>query len=151
MEQQTVEQPFYTIKQSINRAIIPKIITLFVLGTIFYLGILLNLSLLQLNTNKIIIQYASLALIIFIVIIGIILSFKKAKQNYLFYRNGIKQGRKIVRYLEIISTEPKQNMFDKMFKTYHINLNKKSSFHHISEEIQLQSYLQQLIQYSKKS
>ncbi len=52
MLQQKQEQPIYILPQKKSRALIPKILSLLGLGVVFYLGILLNLSLLNLRAGE---------------------------------------------------------------------------------------------------
>ena len=46
---QPIEKPIYELSQVKKRALIPKIITFLILGATFYLGVLLNISLLSLS------------------------------------------------------------------------------------------------------
>ena len=46
------EQPLYLLHQNVGRAMIPKFLSLVILGTIFYVGILLNISLLELTAAE---------------------------------------------------------------------------------------------------
>ena len=78
------ELPQYILPQLKTRAIIPKIITLLFLGVIFYLGILLNISLLELNlTQQNITKIISVVLVILIIILGIALAIINSQRNYL--------------------------------------------------------------------
>ena len=61
------------------------------------------------------------------------------------------QGKKQILYVNIINTKMKQNFIDKMFKTYSIELGKNFYLKHISSEINIENYLQQLIQYARQS
>src|SRR3989344_7857879 len=46
------EHPLYTLYESKSRALVPKVASLVVLSLIFYLGILLNVSLLELSAGQ---------------------------------------------------------------------------------------------------
>ena len=61
------------------------------------------------------------------------------------------QGKKQILYLEITNTKIKQNFVDKIFKTYSIELGKNFHLRHIPLAINIENYVQQLIQYSRQS
>ena len=80
------EQPIYVLAQSKKRAIIPKILTFLILGVIFYLGILLNVSLLELDARQeTIFKTVPLIILIVVIVVGIFLTLKRAKKKYHFY------------------------------------------------------------------
>ena len=144
------ERPIYVLPQNKKRIIIPRIVILVLLGTIFYLGILLNISLLDLSgSQETIVKTVSLGILILIVIFGIFLALRRAKQVYKFYRNGIKINKNEIIYSEITNTTPKQSFVDKMFKTQTIALTKKFQLKNFPEQMQLQGYIEQLIEYTK--
>jgi hypothetical protein len=143
-----MEEPQYVVHEKKIRAILPKVILLLGLGTLFYLGILLNISLLELDGGQeTTIQTAALILVVVIIIIGIYIAFHHSQQPYKFYRTTVLHNKKEIKYVEIGTVAPHQNFFDKLFKTYSIKLGDHFTIHHVSQEIQLQPYLQQLIQY----
>jgi len=146
------EQPIYVVKQSLSRALVPKFVTLFVLGVIFYLGILLNLSLLELQAEEeSLIKLVSLILLLLIIAFGAFLSFHRANLAYNFYQNRITFNKKQIPYTSITNTTPKRDLFDKIFKTYSISLGEDFHFKHVPTEIQLQPYLQQLLGYARRN
>jgi len=148
--QTQIEQPIYVLPQNKKRAIIPKIIIFIVLGIIFYLGVLLNVSLLELSAStKSLIKLITLILLLLIIVLGIYLTFHRANQPYKFYRNKIYFNKKEIYYTLIINTNPKQDFWDKLFKTYTISLNKKFFLRNIPQTIQINNYLNQLINYAK--
>jgi len=146
------EQPVYVLPQSKVRTIIPKTITLFVLSTIFYLGVLLNISLLELRGGQeTLLKTITLILLIAIIGVGIFFSIRAARRPYLFYRDRILFGKKQIYYSNISNTSPHLDPIDGMFKTYSINLGGKFFLRHISQNIHLENYLQQLVQYAKRN
>jgi hypothetical protein len=149
--QPLIEKPIYVLQQNKMRALIPKVISLLVLGGIFYLGVLLNLSLLDISkeTNSIA-NLVSLILLLCVVALGIFLSLHKAGTPYKFYRIRLSQGKKSINYINIINTSPKQDFLDKIFHTYAINLGQGFYLRHISQQTQISGYLQKLINYSKQ-
>ncbi len=145
------EQPLYILHQSIGRALIPKFVSLVVLGAIFYVGILLNISLLELTAaEETTIKSGALLFLILIIAFGLYLALRKAHQPYFFYRNRLVFNKKEWPYSSIVNTTPTQDMIDKVFKTYSINTG-NLHIRNISQEVQLQPYLEQLIQYTKGS
>ncbi len=146
------EQPLYQLPQNTKRALIPKIITLIILGIIFHLGILLNLSLLELSSsNENIAKTSSLIIVFIIVIIGIFFAFKQAHQPYLFYRNHLTFIKRNLNYNQITNTTSKQNFFDKIFHTYQIPLTKSFTIYHIPKEIDIETYIKQLEAYTQRT
>jgi hypothetical protein len=150
--QPLVQKPIYVLPQTKTRALVPKIISLIVLGGVFYLGVLLNLSLLDITKNTAsIVNLVSLILLLCVVSLGIFLSFHKANMHYKFYQRTLSQGKKSIDYVDIINITPKQDFLDKMFKTYSINLGKGFHLRNISQKIQISGYIQKLINYSKQN
>jgi len=142
------EKPAYVLSPRKSRALIPKIIILLVLGIIFYLGVLLNVSLLVLSAQtETTVKLASLILLLAVVVTGIIFSVKLANENYLFYRERISFNGKEIVYKDILNTALKRDLLDKIFGTYFINLGHDFHLKHISQEINIENYLRQLINY----
>ena len=147
--QPLTQRPFYVLPQVKTRALIPKIISLLVLGAVFYLGVLLNISLLEITKETTsIVNLIALILLLCVIALGIFLSFHKAETPYQFYRKELRQGKKSINYTSIINVNPKQDILDKMFKTYSISLGEGFYLRNISQEIQISAYLQKLIKYS---
>ena len=150
-EQTNQETPAYILSQSKARALLPKILSFFVLGVIFYLGVLLNLSLLELTPEvKDVVEIVSVGILILVIIMGIYLAIRRAREQYLFYSTKIVRNKKSVEYVFITNVVPKKNLWDKMFKTQSYPLTKDFSLKHIPDDIQLQNYLQQLVDYANR-
>ena len=150
--QSSAEQPLYSVLESKSRALIPKALSLLILGAIFYVGVLLNISLLELDAQQeTTFKTGALLILTVLIIMGIILTFRKARQPYLFYRNRITHGKEAILYLNITTTAAQSNFVDKMFKTYSIPLSKNFFLRHIPETIPLNNYVQQLVDYSRKN
>lgn len=152
MLNQPPEQPLYVAYESTKRALIPKVVTLLFLAFIFYIGVLVNISLLELDaaqeTN---LKTGALLVLGILIVVGIALTFKKSRQPYLFYRNRIVQGKETLYYLDITNTSQKINFLDNIFKTYFIQLGKNFFLRNISQSIALNNYVQQLIEYARKN
>lgn len=144
------EQPIYLLPQNKKRAIIPKIVSLLVLGVIFYLGVLLNLLLLELTLNqKSLIQLISISILSIIIIFGIYLAIHQANIPIKFYQTKIVINKKELYYTSILNIQTKKDFFDKFFKTYSLYLGNNFYLRNIPEEVQLENYLRQLMEYSR--
>lgn len=146
-----VQRPLYILPQVKSRAIIPKIINLLVLGAVFYLGVLLNLSLLKIDqqTNNLI-QIVSAMAIIFCILLGIIIAIIKAGRNYQFYRDRIAIGKKQILYREIKSVAGKKGFWDKLFQTYRLSLDNQMIIKNIPQTVNIADYIKKLIDYSSQ-
>jgi len=152
MLNQAPEQSLYSVYESKQRALIPKAITLIFLAFIFYIGVLINISLLELGADQeTALKTGALVILALLIILGLLLTAKRSRQPYLFFRNRIAQGKKSIYYASIASTAPQVNFIDQIFNTYSIPLGKTFTLRHIPENIQLSNYLQQLIEYAKKN
>lgn len=146
------EQPLYVLSQVKKRALIPKIISLILLGAVFYVGILVNLFLLNLTAgDETVIKTSSLILLILVVILGIYLSYHKANFSYRFYRDRVQFGKKAIKYTEIKNTHQKKDIFDKMFKTYAQVLSKDFYIRNVPNQINIAAYVQQMITYAQRT
>lgn len=145
-------QPIYTIYQKKSRALIPKILSLFLLGSIFYLGILLNVSLLQLRASEeSLVKIISLIILLLVIILGTFLALKQAHAPYLFFPNKITVGKKEIAYLSINNPLIHIDLADKIFKTYSLNLGSNFFLRNIPNEVQIQNYVEQLKIYAQNN
>lgn len=144
------EMPIYTLHESKSRALVPKVASLVALSTIFYLGVLLNVSLLELSAGQeTMLKTGSLILLLLLVILGTGLAVRKVSQPYLFYRNRVTKGKEIIFYIDIDNTATHLDHLDQLFKTYSVNLGKNFFLRHIPQHIQISNYIQQLVSYSR--
>lgn len=144
------EQVIYVLPQNKKRAIIPKIVSLVALGIIFYLGVLLNLLLLELTLDqKSLIQIISISILSIIIIFGIYLTIHQAYIPTKFYRTKVVVNKKELYYTSILSIQTKKDFLDKLFKTYSLYLGNNFYLRNIPQEVQLESYLRQLMDYAK--
>jgi len=146
------EQPLYSLYQDKKRALIPKISSLFLLGIIFFLGILLNLSLLELTpAQKLYAKIVSLLLLLILISVEMYRSFHHAHQPYVFYRHKILFLKKELVYSDIITIAEKTDWIDNYYHTYSLNLGHTFFIKNIPQQLKINEYLQQLIQYSQRS
>ena len=148
----TPEQPLYVLHQHKARALIPKFFTLVILSAIFYLGILLNISLLNLDAaQETSIQSGSLIFLVAIIVFSMIVALHRSGIPTLFYRNRLVYNDKIILLTEINNTTPRQDLLDKIFKTQTFNFGKNFILRNVPAELQIEQYLQQLKAYSQRS
>src|SRR3989338_6156188 len=139
------EQPSYILQKHKPRALIPPICSFIVLSIIFYLGILLNLQLLEFQAaDEELARLISLILILLLDCLSIYLAVQKSNQPYLFYRTSIEHNNQQPLYTSITQSQQEQNLLDKFFHTYSVQLTDKLTIHHIPTEIDIQTYIQQL-------
>ena len=145
------EKPVYILTQVKTRALIPKVASLLLLGVIFFLGILLNISLLQLRAEQeSIIKISALIFLFAMIGLGLFLSLHRASISYKFYRNRITFGKKALYYADINNTTQEQDVIDKMFKTGSISLSSNFHLKHIPHNVQITNYIKQLVSYAKQ-
>ncbi len=145
----TSNPPLYVLPQQKGRAIVPKMIILLVLGIIFYLGVLLNVSLLELTAStETAVNLIALILIIVLIGVGIISAIRKAKFDYLFYQDRIQWNQKTVQYQSITNIQRKEKFSDKIFKTYFLQLNDQFKIKHIPREVNIQEYVEKMRTYA---
>jgi hypothetical protein len=146
------EKPLYVLQKSKSRSLIPKISSLIALGTIFYLGVLLNISLLNLKANQeATSNLISLIFISLVVIGGIVLGVIRSNKKYCFYKNRIKFIKQQIFYNQINHFQIKRNFLDKIFKSYTLILTNDFQIKHIPNQVDIQNYLSKLITYSKNN
>ena len=151
MNYQDLTQPLYKLEQKKNRLIFPSVVIPFLLSVIFYLGVLLNISFLELNgKTETTVKAAILIILIVLNIINFILVIKKSRKKYLFFNNRLSFDEKEISYQEIAEIREQQNILDKWFGTYSLKLNPKFAIKNIPKELKIQNYLQQMINYSKQ-
>jgi hypothetical protein len=146
---QPQEKPLYILPQLKKRAIIPKLFSLIILGTIFYLGVLLNLILLDLSEESIeLVRLSSLISIFVLIVIGLLAAISRSRKKYYFYRDRITFNNNKIQYNLITNTNQKQNFLDKVFKTYSIQLNNKFSLKHIPKNLNMVEYVNSMVSYA---
>ena len=140
----------YLLPQRLSRAVLPKTGILLILSVVFYSGILLNIALLDLTAQtETIVKLSALVLLIIIILISVFLAFRRAKLPYTFYQGKITFNKEEIALNRILNTTPKSDWWDKIFKTYSINMGNNFHLRHIPTEIQIQAYVQQLVEYAK--
>ncbi len=143
-------QPTYVLPQNKKRTLIPKMLLLVVLGVIFYSGILLNITLLNLTAgDDTVIKMIALIILIIVVGVGIFLDYHQASQPHTFYQDRLVVEKKEHLYHAIEKVERKQNFWDKLFKTYSVDLGDSVVLRNIPVAVPIEGYIQQLVAYAK--
>ena len=150
MEQR--EKPIYVLYQNKTRTIVPKFISFIIFGVIFYVGILLNLALLALTgSEETVVKMVALVLLLLIIAVGAYITFHKAHLPYTFYRNRILFNKKDIFYSNMSHVIVKRDIFDKIFKTYSLDVGHHLYVRHIPDTLNIQQYVQQLVSYSQRT
>ena len=147
-----MELPQYTLHHTIKRMVVPRLILLIIMTPAFYFGIWVNAKLLGIAIPPVISVFIFLILVVMVSVQSILNYVRFQKFRYLFYTNRIDyEGKKPQTFLYTNFTEAKlkQNMFDKMFNTGSVQLDKTFSIGPISNVTQIKAYLEQLVQYYK--
>lgn len=143
------EQPIYSVLPHQGRALVPKALSLIGLGIIFYIGVLVNVTLLDLRaTEETVVKVVALAVVLCLIIVGIILARRHTMRPYVFYRDGIEVNEIKIRYSTITIVDTKQNLWDKIFTTQKIVMG-STILHHVPEELALEGYIRKVIEYAK--
>lgn len=149
-----MELPQYTMYLSLRRILIPKAFALLFLGAFFYLGIFLNLIILNIYIPPDIHLYIIIGILILVVMQAILNYLKYSSYTYLFYRDRmIFQGKKelVLLYSDIENLEFKQDAIDKLFNTGTINLVPKHKMKYVENTNQVYFYIQKLIHYQRQT
>ena len=144
--------PEYVIRPNVTRVLIPQIIITSVLAVIFYLGILLNVTLLRIfipgTINMLIISVLAL-----LVVMQVLLSYLQAsKTHYSIYKNRIQiEGPKqqYIMFSTIQSMKASKNIFDNMLNTGTLVIEPKIKITAIPNFDQNYQYLNQMIQFAR--
>ncbi|HII71733.1 TPA: hypothetical protein HA265_03180 [Candidatus Woesearchaeota archaeon] len=145
-----MELPQYTLHPTIKRMVLPRAIGLLAMAPVFYLGIYINAKLLNIQIPVIVTVLIVAVLLVMISVQGILYYVQFQKYKYMFFTNRVDyEGKKPATFLYANFTEAKlkQNLFDKIFNTGSIILNKEFSLGPISNVTQIKTYLEQLVQY----
>src|SRR3989344_3225986 len=102
MPAQPSSNPIYVLSQKKSRALIPKILSMVILSVIFYIGILVNISLLDLTAKEETqIKLVSFIILVIINFIGIYVAFHRSAP-YKFYAAAVFHHSKSMDYSFII-------------------------------------------------
>jgi hypothetical protein len=143
-------QPVYVLPQNKKRTLIPKTLLLIVLGVIFYSGILLNITLLNLAAGEdTLVKIIALVVLTIIVGMGIFLDYHQASLPHTFYQDRLIVEKKEHFYHAIEKVDRKQNFWDKLFKTYSVDLGDGIVLRNIPVAVPIEGYIQQLVAYAK--
>ncbi len=143
----------YTLKPNKKRAIIPRTIILFLLCVLFYLGIQLNLYLLELEIADYIAILIMLTLFLLFALESLLNYSKIARITYYFFDDKItlqdKESKSLF-YYNINNITIKRNLIDRLFNTATIVLAPGFSIKFINHYSQLHNWINQLVERAKK-
>jgi len=147
-----MEVPEYIIKPSLKRLLVPQFLRLILLCALFYLGVFINLKLL----DKKVPLWFDIALITFLLLLAIAQIFitKKKASNwrYEFYSNRIEYfGDRLssVLYSDIPEIKLKRNVFDLISNTSTIVLG-KFKMNYVSNYDEIAKYINNIIENYKQ-
>src|SRR3990167_274324 len=133
------EKPQYELSQVKKRVLVPKLILLILLGFVFYVGILLNVVLLDLSAQEeTTVQLMSLALIGLLILVGLGLSIVRSHQKYQFFRDRVVFGSRVFYYKDITEPVLVRGLLDTLFKTKKIVLAKGFIISNVDEGVGLE-------------
>ncbi len=145
------EAPLYVLKPSKARILVPNSIKLILLCVIFYTGILLNVSLLEIAIPFSVNILIVVVLVILILLETMLTFIRLSKIQYIFYSNRMQVvGPKpqYVMFSTVSSVTSSQNLFDKIFNTGTIMLGtyKMTAIGDLAANLE---YMQKLVQSSR--
>ena len=143
-----METPLYSAGLSLKRILIPKSLTLFALGILLYLGVFINLIILNIKIPAEWHLYIILGILILIILQAILnyLTFSNFRYHF-YYDKIIFVGKKeiIIPYSQIQGLSADQDTFDRFFNTGSIFLSPVHKMMAIQDTNQLYFYLQKLL------
>ena len=145
--------PEYVIRPHVIRSVVPQIIFTIVLATVFYVGIALNVYLLNISIPTSINILIIIVLVLLIIIQVLLTYLQTSKTRYSIYKNriqieGVKQ--EYVMFNSIQEIKMKRGFFDRMFNTGTIIIEpSKLKITSIPDFNQTMAYLNQMVQYSR--
>jgi hypothetical protein len=146
-----MEVPQYTLRPNTSRMVMPWIFKLLGLAVLFYGGIYFNVKYALKMSIPPLINVVIMVFIIILVVTQLILyKVKYGHYKYEFYTNRVDfegKDHKTFLYGNFEQATLKQNIFDKVFNTGLIKLDKKFVIGPISNVTQIKNYLEQLVRY----
>ncbi len=135
----------YQTSSNSARIVIPKFLQLLGLGALFYIGVWINLYLLKVEAVTLI-SLISISIILVLIIVQTVLSLRKTKKTYLFFRDRVQTDQRFIYYANIQNIEIKQTFADKVFKTGTLMIYPGFKMNYISNYQQIYDYIQKLRQ-----
>ena len=139
----------YSLKPNMKRIIIPQALKILSLCVLFYIGIMINVRLLDITVpDNIVILILGVLILLFVMEMVLIYS-KYHKLSYTFHDDKIKmEGKnpKSIPYTDILNMNIEENGMDKLFKTSTISLSPKFRIKFINGADKVYVYIQKLIQ-----
>ncbi|HME87011.1 MAG TPA: PH domain-containing protein [Candidatus Nanoarchaeia archaeon] len=144
--------PEYVIKPKISRIIISQTLLTAILAFVFYAGIFLNVTLLDISVPANI-KWLIVAVLGVLVILQTLLSYvQSSRLQYLIFKNRVQVlggKNEYIMFNAIQDIQVNQNLVDKLFNTGTITLLPNVQLKAVANFDQTNSYLRQLIQYAR--
>ena len=147
-----MELPQYTLYLSLPRILIPKALILMCLGGFLYLGVWLNLLILNIIIPAEYHMYIILGIGVLVVMQGILNYLKFSNYRYLFYRDRViyeGKNEKAIMLSDIQNIGFGKNFVDNIFNTGTITLSPAHKMRYVANTNQVYFYLQKLVQYAQ--
>ncbi len=142
------ELPDYVIKPNVTKVIVSQIIVTTVLAALFYLGIFINVSLLNIEIPGTI-NILIISVIALLVFIQALLSYlQTSKTTYSIYKDRLQIDEKYMMFSSIQEMKEKRNFIDRFFDTGTLIIG-KTKVTAIPNFAQTIIYLKQMVQYSR--
>jgi len=146
-----MELPQYTLRPNTNRMVAPWILKLLGLSILFYGGIYFNV---RFGMGKEIPPIINIFIFVFLIVMVvtqiILYNVRFGKYKYSFYTSRVDYEAKSTTafyFKDFRELELKQGIFDKLFDTGSIKLNKDFVIGPVSNVTQVKSYIEQLLKY----
>lgn len=145
-----MELPLYTLNLSLPRVLIPKSISLIMLGGLLYFGVWLNLLILNIIIPGIYHVYIAVFIVILVLLQAILNYLKYSNYKYLFFKDKIIYEGKtelIINYRDVQNLAFSKDFFDNIFNTGTIIMSPVHKIQYVANTNQMYFYVQKLLQY----
>jgi len=144
--------PRYTIKPNVLRKVIPQLITTAALCAVFYLGIYINIYLLEIFIPPNVKNLIFVVLGLLVVVQGLLSYIQISKIRYSVYDNRVQMESSNPQYAMFNSIQEikiMRNAFDKIFNTGTVVIYPGLKIEAIPNVDQVSDYLKQMMQYTR--
>ena len=147
-----MELPQYSVKPKKARAIVPELLKLLLLSSIFYVGIFLNLSLLEVSLSLSLNLLIILAVVVMIALQSLLSYVSLSKTSYDFYLDRLEitgKRPRTVHYYDVQQPSIKKGFFDRTYKTGTVVIGPKLKLSNVEKPEEVLNYLQDMMAYSQ--
>lgn len=147
-----MELPQYSARPRKARALVPELIKLASLGLVFYVGISINLSLLQITVSLSINIIMLLAIFTMVALQLLLTYLNLSKTAYEFYLDRIDvKGKKprSLHYYDVHDMKITKGFLDKIYNTGTVMINPKFKLSNVEKPEELLNYLRGMVAYGQ--